>query len=40
MLMTTPPIAGLYLFWGTPLETVYVADDEAKTRYEAESPWN
>ena len=40
MLPPTPPTVGGYICAETKLETVYVADEEAKTRYEAEEPWN
>lgn len=41
MLPPTPPTIGSNIFWSTPsLKTVYVADEEARTLYQAESPWN
>ena len=40
MLPPTPPTVGSSIFDDTPLMTVYVADEEAKTLYEAETPWN
>ena len=27
------------MFYDTPLETVYVVDEDAKTAYQAEDPW-
>ena len=40
MLPSTPPSTGEYLFYDTPLETVYVVDEDAKTAYQAQAPWN
>ena len=43
MLPPTPPTFTDYsteTFYETPLKTVYVTDEEAKTRYEAVEPWN
>ena len=40
MLPTTPPRAGWGIFDDTPLETVYVVDEDAKTAYQAQEPWN
>ena len=40
MLPPTPPTVGDYICAETKLETVYVADEEAKVLYEAEDPWN
>lgn len=40
MLPTTPPSAGDKIFYNTPMETVYVVDEDAKTRYQAKTPWN
>ena len=28
------------MFYDTPLETVYVVDENAKTAYQAQEPWN
>ena len=41
MLPSTPPSTedGI-LFYDTPLETVYVVDEDAKTAYQAQEPWN
>ena len=38
MLPSTPPSTGFGIF-GTPLETVYVVDEDAKTAYRAKAPW-
>ena len=40
MLRSTPPSTGEYLFYDTPLETVYVVDEDAKTAYKAQAPWS
>ena len=40
MLPSTPPSTGIWIFDGTPLETVYVVDENAKTAYQAQKPWN
>ena len=40
MLPSTPPSTGAYTFSDTPLETVYVVDEDAKTAYQARAPWN
>ena len=40
MLPSTPPSTGYWIFVGTPLETVYVVDEDAKTAYQAQKPWN
>ena len=40
MLPPAPPTLGSKIFDEVLLETVYVADDDAKTLYEAEEPWN
>ena len=40
MLPSTPPSTGGYTFYGTPLETVYVVDEDAKTAYQAKYPWS
>ena len=40
MLPTTPPLAGWDIFDSTPLETVYVVSENAKTTYQAQEPWN
>ena len=39
MLPSTPPSTEEYIFYDTPLETVYVVDEDAKTAYQAEYPW-
>ena len=40
MLPSTPPGTGSNIFDNTPLETVYVVDEDAKTAYQAQAPWN
>ena len=40
MLPPTPPTVGADIFDEAPMETVYVADEEAKKRYKVEKPWN
>ena len=40
MLPSTPPSTGYGIFENTPLETVYVVDEDAKTAYQAQAPWN
>ena len=40
MLPSTPPSTGYSIFYDTPLETVYVVDENAKTAYQAQKPWN
>ena len=40
MLPSTPPSTGSKIFDGTPLETVYVVDEDAKTAYQAQAPWS
>ena len=40
MLPSTPPSTGFGIFDNTPLETVYVVDEDAKTAYQAQAPWN
>ena len=40
MFPSTPPSTGSYIFEDTPLETVYVVDENAKTAYQAQEPWN
>ena len=40
MLPSTPPSTGFDIFYDTPLETVYVVDEGAKTAYQAQAPWN
>ena len=40
MLPSTPPSTGPSVFENTPLETVYVVDENAKTAYQAQWPWN
>ena len=39
MLPSTPPSTGSWIFDGTPLETVYVVDEDAKTAYQTQEPW-
>ena len=39
MLPSTPPSTEEYIFYDTPLETVYVVDEVAKTAYQAKAPW-
>ena len=39
MLPSTPPSTGYSIFGNTPLETVYVVDEDAKTAYQAQDPW-
>ena len=39
MISSIPPITGDGIFYDTPLETVYVVDEDAKTAYQAEKPW-
>ena len=39
MLPSTPPSTGSSIFVYTPLETVYVVDEDAKTAYQAKYPW-
>ena len=39
MFPSTPPSTGSYIFEDTPLETVYVVDEDAKTAYQAQEPW-
>ena len=39
MLPSTPPSTESNIFGNTPLETVYVVDEDAKTAYQAEYPW-
>ena len=39
MLPSTPPSTGSNIFYDTPLETVYVVDEDAKTAYQAQAPW-
>ena len=39
MLPSTPPSTGSMIFDDTPLETVYVVDEDAKTAYQAQEPW-
>ena len=39
MLPSTPPSTGDWIFSRTPLETVYVVDEDAKTAYQAQEPW-
>ena len=40
MLPSTPPSTGSSIFVYTPLETVYVVDEDAKTAYQAQAPWS
>ena len=40
MLPSTPPSTGSNMFYNAPLETVYVVDEDAKTAYQAQAPWN
>ena len=40
MLPSTPPSTGTKIFYNTPLETVYVVDEDAKTAYQAQEPWS
>ena len=40
MLPFTPPSTGPSVFENTPLETVYVVDENAKTAYQTRQPWN
>ncbi|MCI6252594.1 MAG: leucine-rich repeat domain-containing protein, partial [Bacteroidales bacterium] len=40
MLRSTPPSTESNIFGNTPLETVYVVDEDAKTAYKAQAPWN
>ena len=39
MLPSTPPSTGPWIFDNTPLEKVYVVDEDAKTAYQAKAPW-
>ena len=40
MLPSTPPSTGSNIFYNTPLEIVYVVDEDAKTAYQVQAPWN
>ena len=40
MLPTTPPRAVQYIFFNTPLKTVYVVNENAKRAYQAQGYWN
>ena len=40
MFPSTPPSTGSNIFEDTPLETVYVVDEDAKTAYQVQEPWN
>ena len=40
MFPSTPPSTKYGIFDNTPLETVYVVDEDAKTAYQAQEPWN
>ena len=40
MFPSTPPSTGSNIFEDTPLETVYVVDENAKRAYQAQEPWN
>ena len=39
MLPSIPPRGYTTIFEDTPLETVYVVDEDAKTAYQAKGPW-
>ena len=39
MLPSTPPSTGYWIFDNTPLETVYVVDEDAKKAYQIRNPW-
>ena len=39
MLPSSPPSTGRSIFDYTPLEIVYVVDEDAKTAYQAQAPW-
>ena len=39
MLPSTPPSTEEYIFYDTPLETVYVVDEDAKKAYLIRNPW-
>ena len=40
MSRSTPPSTGDWIFYDTPLETVYVVDEDAKKAYQAQAPWS
>ena len=40
MFPSTPPSTGSNIFEDTPLETGYVVDEDAKTAYQVQEPWN
>ena len=40
MIPSTPPSTGNTIFQSTSLETVYVLDENAKTAYQDQWPWN
>ena len=40
MLPSTPPSTGYWIFDETPLETVYVVDEDAKTANQVQEPWS
>ena len=40
MFPSTPPSTGSNIFAYTPLETVYVVNEDAKTAYQAQDPWS
>ena len=40
MLPFTPPSTEDWIFDDTPLGTVYVVDEDAKTAYQAQEPWS
>ncbi|WP_235386321.1 leucine-rich repeat domain-containing protein [Prevotellamassilia timonensis] len=40
MLPSTPPSTGSAILDYTPLETVYVVDEDAKTAYQVKYPWH
>ena len=39
MLPSTPPSTGSKIFIDTPLKTVFVMDEDAKTAYQTQEPW-
>ena len=40
MLPSTPPRSGNWRYDDTPLETIYVVDEDAKTAYQSHNPWS
>ena len=40
MLPSTPPRSGNWRYDDTPLETIYVVNEDAKTAYQAHNPWS